>query len=480
MKKSHKFILSSFIGPLALTFFIAVFVLVMQFIWLYIDEMLGKGLEWYVLAELFLYATANVVPMAMPLAILLASIMTFGNLGEHFELVAFKSAGISLQQIMKPLIIFVFFISVGAFYFANNIIPVANLKFYSLLHDIRSQKPAINIQPNVFYNEIDGYTIRVKSKKNLKDGREMLKDVMIYNHSKNNGNLQVTAADSGIMSLSKDKAYFTIQLFNGVDYQDQQENRANKTYPLSRFYFEENELLIDLSGFQFKRTDEEAFKHDYRLLNLKQLAHRLDTLTKYTNTEITTLSNHAFYNYMFNDTLVKKQPEKDSLLNLKELDLNTLSKVEISQVFGVAINNARTLKGRASSALMEVDMMKETTARVKNEWHRKFTFSIACLIMFFIGAPLGAIVRKGGLGMPVVISIVFFLIYYVISITGEKMAKELIIEPVFGMWLASMLLFPLGFFFTYKATTDSTLFNIDAYTGFIKAIFIKKKKELNK
>ncbi|PIZ05647.1 MAG: permease, partial [Flavobacteriales bacterium CG_4_10_14_0_8_um_filter_32_5] len=216
MKKAHKFILFSFIGPLVMTFFIAVFVLVMQFIWLYIDEMLGKGLEWYVLGELFFYATANVVPMAMPLAILLASIMTFGNLGEHFELVAFKSAGISLQQIMKPLILFVIIISIGAFYFANNVIPVANLKFYSLLYDIRSQKPAINIMPNVFYNEIDGYTIRVKSKKAMDDGREMLKDVMIYNHSDNNGNLQVTVADSGIMSLSKDKTYFSIKLFNGV------------------------------------------------------------------------------------------------------------------------------------------------------------------------------------------------------------------------------------------------------------------------
>jgi len=478
MKKAHKFILFSFIGPLVMTFFIAVFVLVMQFIWLYIDEMLGKGLEWYVLGELFFYATANVVPMAMPLAILLASIMTFGNLGEHFELVAFKSAGISLQQIMKPLILFVIIISIGAFYFANNVIPVANLKFYSLLYDIRSQKPAINIMPNVFYNEIDGYTIRVKSKKAMDDGREMLKDVMIYNHSDNNGNLQVTVADSGIMSLSKDKTYFSIKLFNGVDYQDKPNGKATKIYPLSRFYFEENEMQIDLSGFQFKRTDEDAFKHDYRLLNLRQLENQTDTLIKFTNQEITALHNYTFYNFLINDTLPKKVVKTDSIITFSPIDLKKLTNIEISQVFGIAINNARTMRGRAASTKMEVDMMKDTMARVKIEWHRKFTFSIACLIMFFIGAPLGAIVRKGGLGMPVVISIIFFLTYYVLSITGEKMAKELIILPVYGMWFSTFVLFPLGFFFTFKATTDSALFNIDAYTGFVKNIFIRKKKTI--
>lgn len=490
MKKSHKFILFSFIGPLVMTFFIAVFVLVMQFIWLYIDEMLGKGLEWYVLAELFFYATANVVPMAMPLAILLASIMTFGNLGEHFELVAFKSAGISLQKVMKPLIIFICFISIGAFYFANNVIPVANLKFYSLLHDIRSQKPAINIQPNVFYNEIDGYTIRVKNKIPLEDGREMLKDVMIYNHANNNGNRQVTVADSGIMNLSKDKAYFTIKLYHGVDYQEKQEDRNNtKSYPLTRFYFEENEFQFDISGFQFKRSDEEAFKHDYRLLNLKQLMYRTDSLHKFTREEADFLNENVHYAYLFNDSITDKKnktfltptqniQQHDSIPH-KEVNLKEFNKQQISQVFGIAINNARTQKGRAAAAKIEMNVLKETLARVKIEWHRKFTFSIACLIMFFIGAPLGAIVRKGGLGMPVVISIIFFLIYYIISITGEKMAKELIISPWLGMWFSTFVLFPLGYFFTYKATTDSALFNIDAYTGFFKNIFTRKKKELS-
>lgn len=470
-----------------MTFFIAVFVLVMQFIWLYIDEMLGKGIEWYVLAELFIYASANVVPMAMPLAILLASIMTFGNLGEHFELVAFKSAGISLQKIMKPLIVFIFFISIGAFYFANNVIPVANLKFFSLLHDIRSQKPAINIQPNVFYNEIDGYTIRVKEKVPLEDGREMLKNVMIYNHANNNGNRQVTVADSGIMNLSQDKAYFSIKLFNGVDYQEKQDPRANtKNYPLTRFYFEENEVQIDISGFQFKRTDEEAFKHDYRLLNLKQLMHRMDTLKRYNQEEAGFLNEYVHYAYLFNDSVTDKKNNQflttttnlkvDSTLKVAEIDLRKLSKQQVSQVFGIAINNARTQKGRAAAAKIEMKSLEETLARVKIEWHRKFTFSIACLIMFFIGAPLGAIVRKGGLGMPVVISIIFFLIYYVISITGEKMAKELIISPWLGMWFSTFVLFPLGYFFTYKATTDSALFNIDAYFDFFKNIFKRKKK----
>lgn len=456
-----------------MTFFIALFVLLMQFIWLYIDDMLGKGLEWYVIAELLMYASASLVPLAMPLSILLASLMTFGNLGEHFELVSFKAAGISLQKVMQPLIILVAILSIGAFFFANNVIPVANLKFYSLFHDIRSQKPAFNILPDVFYNEIDGYVIRVKGKEIREEG-DLLKDVMIYNHTENQGNRQLTIADSAIMKMSDDKSYFSIKLFNGVDYQEKYEGRRDKLYPLSRFIFEEHEMRIDMSGFKMDRTDEELFKEDYRMLNLDQLANKTDTLKKYNNQRAIKFYNAIQTSYIVNDSLNKTQVYNNKSTSFEEV-FNKFNKEQQQQVYSIALNAARTNKGRASAAMVEMDYQQENLLNIQIEWHRKFTFSIACLIMFFIGAPLGAIVQKGGLGMPVVISVVFFLLFWILSMMGEKSAKEMVIEPYQGMWLATAVLFPLGIFFTYKATTDSAMFNIDSYLNFFKNIFKKKK-----
>lgn len=461
-----------------MTFFIALFVLLMQFIWLYIDEMLGKGLEWYVIAELLIFASANLVPLALPLAILLASLMTFGNLGEHFELVSFKAAGISLQKVMQPLIILVAAITLSAFFFANNIIPIANLKFYSLLHDIRSQKPAFNILPDVFYNEIDGYVIRVKDKVPTEDG-DMLKKVMIYNHTEDNGNRQLTIADSGIMHISKDKSYFLVKLYHGVDFQEKFEGRVDKIYPFSRFLFDEYEMRIDLTGFKLNRTDEELFKEDYRMLNLSQLKEKTDTVNSYFNYRINEFYSAVNSSFIVNDSLFKQSHEQNKMVNKigLELALKQFSREQLDQVFNIALNSARTNKGRSSAMMIEQDFHDETIINFEVEWHRKFTFSLACLIMFFIGAPLGAIVRKGGLGMPVVISVIFFLLFWILSITGEKMAKEQVIEVYQGMWLATAVLFPLGFFFTYKATTDSAMFNLDAYTNFFKRLINKKKAE---
>lgn len=440
--------------------------------------MLGKGLEWYIIAELLLFASANLVPLALPLAILLASLMTFGNMGEHFELVSFKAAGISLQKIMQPLIILVSVITLSAFFFANNIIPVANLKFYSLLHDIRSQKPAFNILPDVFYNEIDGYVIRVKDKVPTEEG-DMLKKVMIYNHTEDNGNRQLTIADSGIMKISEDKTFFLVKLYHGTDYQEKFEGRTDRIYPLSRFSFEEHEIRIDLTGFKLNRTDEELFKEDYRMLNLRQLKEKTDTITNYFNRRTDDFLSAIKSSYVVNDTLFKQSYQQD--VNAKKINLDTalkkFTREQLDQVFNIALNSARTNKGRSSAMTVEMAFYNENLLNLKVEWHRKFTFSLACLIMFFIGAPLGAIVRKGGLGMPVVISVIFFLLFWILSISGEKMAKEKVIEVYQGMWLATAVLFPLGFFFTYKATTDSAMFNLDAYFNFFKKLAGKKSKK---
>ena len=446
----------------------------MQFIWLWVDEMLGKGIDGLVIVEFLFYASSNMVPLALPLAVLLASLMTFGNLGEHFELVSFKAAGISLQRVMRPLAIFIVGVSLGAFMFSNYIIPVANLKFYSLLHDIRNKKPAVNIKPGVFYNEIEGYTIRVMKKEKLENGDEMLKDVMIYNHTSVIGNRKLTLADSAIMKMSADESYFSINLFHGIDYQDKQEKNTKKVYPLSRFAFEENLIQIDLEGFNFNRTDEDAFKHDYRLFNLNQLNNGIDSSNAKNKTHVDEFTKLITTNYFINDTIYEGKLDvgKDSL-NRKEY-ISTMKKTELDQVYSIAVNNMRTNKGRSSAAATQIKINKRDILRMQIEWHRKYSFSLACFIMFLIGAPLGAIVKKGGLGMPVVISVIFFVIFWITSITGEKMAKEYVLEPYEGMWISSALLLPLGLFFTYKATKDSDMFNFAAYTNFFKNLFKKK------
>ena len=445
----------------------------MQFIWLYVDDMLGKGIEWYIIAELLVYSSANVIPLALPLSVLLASLMTFGSLGEHFELVSFKAAGISLQRVMRPLAIFVLMISVGAFCFSNYIIPVANLKFFALLHDIRSKKPAVNIKPGVFYNEIDNYTIRVMHKDKLENGEEMLKDVMIYDHTKNDGNRHLTIADSAIMRMSEDKTYFSIKMFYGTDYQDNQETTVKKLYPLSRFSFEEHEIRISLLGFQLNRTNEDAFKNDYRMFNLKQLSNKTDTLKREYDESVNNFTYMIKNSYLFNDSVFTKMKQDTNVTLPRKEYMKKLDKNELQQVYGIAVNNARTSKGRCSAEASETVIKSRDIARMGIEWHRKFSFSLACFIMFLIGAPLGAIVKKGGLGMPVVISVIFFVFFWVISIVGEDMVKERVILAYQGMWVSTAILLPLGLFFTYKATTDSEMFNFSAYKAFFKRIFKK-------
>ncbi|MCL4856925.1 MAG: LptF/LptG family permease, partial [Flavobacteriales bacterium] len=327
-------------------------------------------------------------------------------------------------------------------------------------------------------NEIDGYVIRVKEKIPREEG-DLLKKIMIYNHTEDNGNRQLTIADSGIMNISKDKSYFSVKLFHGIDYQEKFEGRMDKVYPFSRFSFDEHEMRIDMSGFKLSRTDEELFKEDYRMLNLRQLKEKTDTINKYYQIRSNEFLNGILTSYVVNDSVLMKSIKPTAEHKNTTVDdlLKKLNKEELDQVFNIAINNARTNKGRASAVMVEMDYYIENLLNLKVEWHKKFMFSLACLIMFFIGAPLGAIVRKGGLGMPVVISVVFFLLFWILSISGEKMAKENVIEVYQGMWLSTVVLFPLGFFFTYKATTDSAMFNLDAYSNFFKKF--KRKKEVN-
>ncbi len=478
MKTYAKFILKSYVGPFIATFLIAMFVLIMQFVWKYIDDMLGKGLEWYIIAKLLFYICAGLVPMALPLAVLLSSLMTFGNLGENNELTAFKAAGISLQKVMKPLIITSVILSIIAFLFANYLLPVANLKGASLLYDIQKKKPAVNIKPGVFYNEIENMTIRIKNKTPHPKG-EMLQSVMIYNHFNNRGNTKVTVADSGIMYLSEDKLYLHFLLFNGAQYEDNDEKNVRppeREYPFTIMEFKQNHVKLDLSAFKLNRTDEELFKENVQMMNMRQLSQNMDSIRTEMNEshQLFVESLHKSYRMYYDSTLNFNRPPV--FLNFDSL-IQSLPLNDQNRLLADAQNHARSLVSKAYIKRIEFENRRHYFINHQIEWHKKLTFSLACILLFFIGAPLGAIIRKGGLGMPVVVSVVAFLIYYILMTIGEQMTAEEVLPPYIGMWLATFFFIPLCIFITRKAISDAALFNADTYLIPIVRLFQLKKKK---
>jgi lipopolysaccharide export system permease protein len=466
MKKLHKLVISSFAGPFVLTFFIAQFILLMQFLWKYIDDLVGKGLDTTVVAELLFYTSANLVPLALPLAILVSSIMTFGNLAEHFEITAAKASGISLQKLMRPLFVTAFIISISAFFFSNNVLPYTNLKMGSLLYDIRQQKPALSIREGVFYNGIEGYSIKVGDKD--KDGKT-IRNVMIYDHTQSGGNKKVIVAESGTMTTTPDNHFLVVTLQNGSSYEEQDKhNGGSNSHPLMRNGFKSYTILFDLSQFQLSRSNEEMFKGGHQMMNMSQLNHAIDTLSKdYITRKKQVVTNlQTYFLFLRDSNFYRKVAEAKSM--------DFAGNASIRSSFVNALNSARGVKSYASSSFEDIDNRKYQLDKHKVEWHRKLTLSAACFILFLIGAPLGAIIRKGGLGLPLVISVLFFLLYHITSITGEKLAKEGSVAPVKGMWFSSILLMPVGLFLIYKATHDSVIFDAELYKGFFRRL--KKKK----
>ncbi len=452
---------------MALTFMIALFVLLMQFLWKYIDDLVGKGLGGWIIAKLMVYVSVTLVPLALPLSLLLASIMTFGNMAEHFELTAFKSAGVSLQRVMRPLTISAILISFAAFFFSNNLLPIANLKMNALLYDVRQQKPALLIKEGIFYNGIDGYSIRVEKKE---DDGQTLRTIMIYDHTQGRGNSKLIMADKGKMAMSEDERYLILHLYNGSSYEEESGKPGKDYKPLMRTEFEEEIVRFDLSSFKMTRTNEQLFKDNYQMLNLKQLTSASDSI-KGKITEKQVDFNKVMLNAL-NVEFTKKKLRSISFTSaefLQNFPHDRQLLIASSAVFG-----ARNVKGMIDDSKTDLEIKTKSLAKHEIEWQRKFTLSFACLILFFIGAPLGAIIRKGGLGMPVVVSIVFFVIYHVISISGEKFAREGVLPPWKGMWMSSLILLPVGIFLTYKATTDSSLFESESYLRLWRKLFKKK------
>lgn len=475
MKTLHKFILKSYVGPFVMTFFIAMFVFFMMFIFKYIDDFVGKGLSFSILSELFFYFSLTTIPMALPLAILLSSLMTFGNLGEHFELTALKSSGLSLQKIMTPLIISTFCIALGAFYFSNNILPYTNLKAGSLLYDVRESKPALLFKEGVFNNSLEGFSIRVGKKD--KD-EKTLREILIYDHRAMQGNNIVMAAKSGKMEETADKMFLVLTLKDGVSYKEIADNPKDiESRPLVRDKFEERIIHFDLSEFKMSRTNEDLFKNNYQMLNLSQLNMAVDSLEIKKQKRRLNFTGQLKQNYYAKSNSFLTTLDTNKINNNDTSSFSKFSNIQQLSIIESAANTVRSAKAYSESIMNEVDAEEYSKLKYQVEWHRKFTLSIACIVLFFIGAPLGAIIRKGGLGMPVVISVVFFIIFHILSITGEKLAKEGEIPVYQGMWLATAILLPIGVFLTYKATSDSSLFDANAYIDPVKNFFTRNKEE---
>lgn len=458
IKKLDTLIIKAFIGPFFATFFIALFVLVMQFFWLYIDDLVGKGLDPGTLAHLTGLVAINWVPLALPLALLLSSIMTFGNLGESFELVAIKSAGIPLLRFMQPLFIVAVLIAGVSFLFANNIMPVATLKLNTLKYDIIVSKPAFDIKEGVFYDKIEGYVIKIGQKS--KDGNT-IKNVIIY--EKNYGLQDYSLiAESGVMKVAPgNKLEFDLK--NGWRYEEKG-NRLSTNTEFTRVGFKEYKKILDLSSFQMSKTSDSAFKDNYKMLSVRQLGKTIDSLKNsaaiYQKRSENEVSVYFSFPKYADTGLVQIDPK--TLPELKSADaiIPDSAKSTVHDRAMVQINAAKTNMDLIAS---DYDNKQNEITYHEIEWHRKFTLAVACIILFLIGAPLGSIIRKGGLGTPLVFAVIFFVIFHLLNTFGEKFVKGSVLSPFAGMWMSTAVLIPIGFFLTYKAMKDSQLFNKEYY-----------------
>ena len=509
IKKLDKLVIKSFIGPFIVTFFITLFVLVLQFFWKYIDDLVGKGLDFFTILRLTSYVTATAVPLALPLAVLISSIMTFGKLGESFETVAIKSAGIPLLRFMRPLFIISFLISIVAFSFSNYIIPVAQLKFQTLLYDITVAKPAFNLKEGVFFREFEGYTIKIGKKD--KDNTT-IHNIIIFER---NYNLQdnIIISEHGKMNISADKKFLEFYLENGWRYEERGPSYTINTDYI-RLGFKDYKKVFDLSSFKMMQTPDSLFKDNFRMLNVKQLDRTIDSLKKTAGIDIEKKTDREVginYTFVRRELLPQKQaypPVEDVGIASTQIrhtnrfpapkqpqynfkNNSVVLALQPPDGLGYALllpDSARkTIMSRAidriSSQKNSLDIIAEE-AKMKQkdlrfhliEWHRKFSLSFACVVLFLIGAPLGSIIRKGGMGMPLVIAVIFFLIFHLLNMFGEKFVREDITSAFFGMWLSTMVLLPIGMFFTYKAMHDSQLFNKEFYYRFFKSIGLLIKK----
>lgn len=468
MKKLDRLLLKSFLGPLLLTFTISVFVLLMQLVWLYVDDMVGKGLDIAIIAELLLYAAATVVPMALPIAVLFASIMTMGNFGEKYELVAIKAGGISLRRMMMPMAFVCLLLTGVAFYFANNVLPVAMYRYRTTLYDIQRKKPAISIRPSEYYSDIDGYVIRIDRKS--KDGRTLY-DIIVYDHSEGLDRTNVIVADRGMMQTTPDDRYLLFTLYDGYTYSEPMDGENFRTRPLTSIGFKEQVLTFDISSFAFNKTDDDRFRGDYKMMNVSQL----DTSVR--QLEASREDRYKEFNLvMMNKLRAYRATAPDTAKDFVYKDVFRITADTAQAVRKKILIQALAVARNAESDVGMYEQIIRSDSEYINrhyiEWMRKFTLSVACLLLFFIGAPFGSIVRKGGLGMPLVASVVFFVLYYVVGMISEKSVREGAVGPI-GMWISTFAFIPIGLLFTYQATTDVNVFDLARWRKLLGKVFRK-------
>ncbi|MBR4714866.1 MAG: LptF/LptG family permease [Bacteroidales bacterium] len=439
MKKLDKLVIKSFVGPLILTFVVAVFVLLMQFIWKYVDDIAGKGLSVGIILELLMDASATFVPMAMPIAVLFASIMTMGNLGEHYELVAIKSGGIPLWRSMVPMGIIVAVLTVVAFIFADYVMPSAVLKYRTTLYDITRKKPALNIRPGEYYSEIDGFVIRVNKKD--ADGKT-LHDITVYDHRFSSSQPDIVVAREGTMQTTPDERYMLFTLYDGCSYSETANDAGSESKPFTRIYFDTNKMTFDLSDFAFDKSDESIFQGGYQMMNTSQLDSNVARLKMQRSESIQKqIENIALR--------IDKNTVDSAGLDIQAL-CDSLEYHQQRRVYNEALSRAERCLSDVKIHDQVITSQSEYINRHYIEWHRKFTLSVACIVLFFVGAPFGSIVRKGGLGVPLVASVLFFVLYYVIGMIAEKAVREGAIGTI-GMWISTFVMLPIGIYLTYKA-----------------------------
>ncbi len=452
----------------------------MQFFWKYIDDLMGKGIGATVILELLFYVSASLIPLALPLAMLLSSIMTIGNLAENNELTALKSAGLSLYRILKPLTVFVVFICIGTFYFANYVIPVANLKWRALIYDIQETKISTILTPGKYNNQLDGFTIKIDQ------GTDShFTGVTIHDHT-DKSIVKTIKAESGEVFKSQDGTSLFFNLKNGMAFEELSSfsstgASSNNFHPARRYTFSDATYKIDISGFQLNKTDEELFKNKHEMFNVFQINNAVDSIQKQTNGILLNFNQSLKTNhpYFLSNTNHPVNNSKDSLdsVSSSAIEIITLEDISTSNLIVAqngAISKIRTLKENLQGQKVFINSIESELDRYLIEFNRKFSLTITILVLFFVGAPLGAIVKKGGFGAPVVIAALLFMIYFVLISVGESLATQGVLSPFWGMWMATFILTPFAFLLMRSAANDSKLFNSE----FWKKIFKSKKRKL--
>ena len=482
VKRLYTFMLQSFLPLFTMTFFICLFVVMMQFLWRFVGDIVGKGLSISVIGELFFYASLTMVPTALPLAVLLASLMSFGNLGEKFELTALKASGISLFKIMRPLIILIVLIAIGAFFFQNNVLPVAQTKMWTLMFSVRQKTPEVEIPERSFYDQIPNINLYIDHK-NPETG--MLYGMILYDLTRGMDNSRVILADSGSLSFTEDKKHLFLHLYNGEMFENLKENAMGVTtsgyMPFRREQFDDKQIYLAFDA-NFNRMDEDGIRSQYVGQNISQLRHSIDSIGARVDSIGSVYASEILAAPMMGISPKVTRREGDSAIIYRRPSVVMNVPLDIDSVFNSpsasyaktyinqALNKARRQKMDYEYRSLALGEEAKIMRRHDIEMQRKFTLSFACIIFFFIGAPLGAIIKKGGLGTPLVISVLLFIVYFIIDNSGFKMARDGKVAVYQGIWLSSAVLLPLGIFFTYKAVGDSAVFNIDAYRNFFNRL----------